>query len=136
MLISLPGHTHLKVLRPSSPESTEESQKSAPSIDQRTATGLTVLALEAAFGMRPAQALARQRFDGPVRSYVRTLQAQGRGLVQLTSLHLRDDARGVEVFGSCIAAGRARGFTARLETPDPDNPERLHWWMSAFRVLP
>lgn len=139
MLISVPGHTHLKVLRPTKPENTQKTQETAePAIDQRTAAGLTVLALEAAFGMRPSQALAKQRFEGPVRSYIaaRLRRRGGRGMVRLNTLHLRDDAQGVEVFGSCTAAGRARGFTARLEGPDPADPERLHWRMSSFRILP
>lgn len=138
MLISLPGHTHLKVLRPTKPENTQETQETTPSIDHRTATGLTILALEAAFGMRPPQALGKQRFEGNVRSYIaaRLRQRGGRGLVRLNTLHLRNDAQGVEVFGSCTAVGRARGFTARLEGPVPADPERLHWRMSSFRILP
>ncbi|MGD7002982.1 hypothetical protein [Corynebacterium halotolerans] len=132
MLIPLPGHTHLKVLRPVKPENARETKSEVLPIDRRTATGLTVLALETAFGMRPARTLAKQRFEPAVRSYLAAYlrRRPDRGPVRLDSLHLRADAAGVEVFGSCTVAGAPRGFTARLV-----NPERLRWRMRLLRIL-
>lgn len=144
MLIPLPGHSHLKVLQPGKPETARETdtirtrgRTDRPPVHRRIATGLTVLALEAAFGMRPARALDDRRFDATVRSYVTAhlRRRRDRGPVRLDSLHLRADARGAEVFGSCTVAGTTRGFTARLDGPDRSRPERYQWRMRTFRVL-
>lgn len=114
MLSPVPGLTHLKVLTPAAPPAEPSPTPPPPSSDdrRRQAAALVRIALEAAFGMRPATRLKPAQFATPVRVHAAARQRQGvRGPVRVDTLHLRADG---EVFGTAVSAGRAHAFTARV----------------------
>ncbi|MGP6175183.1 Rv3235 family protein [Corynebacterium sp. A21] len=133
MLVPLPGLSHLKVLHLSPVPAQEITPKITPQTLQTTATQLTVIALETAFGIRPIQHLSRKRYAFGVRAHVTARQHRGglRGPVRLDSLHLRSpDPETVEVFGSATVAAHPHGFTASLEKTG-----RQQWRMRTFRII-
>lgn len=137
MFVPLPGLSHLKVLHFSPVPAPEITPEAAPKARQETlqstATQLTVIALETAFGIRPTQHLSRKRYAVGVRAHVTARQhrAGPRGPVRLDSLHLRTpDPETVEIFGSATVAQHPHGFTASLEKVG-----REQWRMRTFRVI-
>lgn len=132
MLIPLPGLSHLKVLSPVDPQPVSPATQSLPRDTRQSATVLITVALETAFGIRPVHQLSKKRFSLGVRTHVtaRLRRRSLRGPVRVDSLHLRPDATGLELFGSCTVAGTAQGFTARMEQPDG-----RRWRMHGFRVI-
>lgn len=132
MLIPLPGLSHLKVLSPVDPQPVSPATESLHRDTRQSATVLITVALETAFGIRPVHQLSKKRFSIGVRAHVTARLRQGsiRGPVRVDSLHLRPDAAGLELFGSCTVAGTAQGFTARLEQPDGHQ-----WRMHSLRVI-
>ncbi len=126
MLIPVPGCTHLKVLIPE-PAPSPQPPAPTPHDARRTATHLVRVALEIAFGLRPAHQLTPRLFDAAARIHVtarlRMAQAsRAQGPVRLDSLHTRPDG---EIFGTATVGGRTHAYTARLHDGR----------MRSFRVL-
>lgn len=112
MLSPVPGLTFLKVLVPDTPAERDLGERLDMSA-HRAAAQLVLVALEAAFRMRPLEKLSANRFSPAVRNHIsaRLRTTTDTGAVRLDALHVRPSG---EAFGSATVAGSTHAFTARV----------------------